>query len=265
MRPYTLLVVLYKQRIQESKTITSFAENCPHYHTRLNLVIWDNSPDNINADTSYLNNYNVKYSYQHTPQNKPLSYIYNNILITYKDSEFIFLFDQDSIITEEYFDKSIKALSLNPNIALSIPYVMHNNTIVSPGKFQFYKGHYLKNITFGINRSKNIIAITSGMAIKSSSINNKNLKFDENLSLYGIDTKFCLDYSTLFNEIFIIKYQLKHSLSQFESEDKRTKIYRYKSQMKAMRYITKKRSFLAYILCWGATCIHYTMLRIKLS
>ena len=265
MSIYTLLIVLYKKKVQESETIKSFIENCLDFHNQITLVIWDNSPNKLDADTLYLDKHNIKYYYYHSPENKPLSSIYNNILVTYKDSDIIFLFDQDSIITKEYFDKNIKAFLSHPNIGLSIPYVIHNKTIVSLGIFQFYRGHYLKDITFGLNDSKNLIAITSGMAIKNKEINNRNLKFDENLSLYGIDTKFCLDYSAVFDKILIIDYQLNHSLSQFEKEAKKTKIYRYKSQMKAMRYITKQRSIGAYILCFLATSIHYIMLRIKPS
>jgi GT2 family glycosyltransferase len=263
MFPYILIVVLYKEKIENSDTITSFVKKCTSFHNKIKLIIWDNSPNSINKDKSYLDKHNIEYVYYHTPENRPLSNIYNNIFETYKNCDITFLFDQDSIISEEYFQKTIEAHLQNDDIALSIPFVKHNETIVSPGKFQFYRGHYIRHLTFGRIRSKNIIAITSGMAIKNRILKETGLNFDENLSLYGIDTKFCLDYSKYFDNIYIIQYQLEHSLSQFNKEDKKVKIYRYKSQMKAMRYITKQRSILSYLLCSLATFIHYTTLRIK--
>ena len=48
----TLLVVLYKQSIISSTTIKSFCENCTKYHENVKLIIWDNSPNEIENDNS---------------------------------------------------------------------------------------------------------------------------------------------------------------------------------------------------------------------
>lgn len=252
-----LLVVLYKQKIQESSTIRSFCENCHDFHEKTLLVIWDNSPIDLNTDFAYLRMSNIAFTYKHTPENKSLSCIYNIILNTYAQAEAIYLLDQDSILTTEYFQKVETAFYDYPEIGLVIPYVMHNNMIVSPGIFQFYKGKYLKYLKKGKLASKNIIAITSGMAINPELITKNNLCFDEHLSLYGIDTKFCLDYSKIFDYLCVVDYQLRHSLSQFEKEMKEIKLMRYYSQMRAMRYITKQISITSYVLCYLATSIHY--------
>lgn len=258
-----LLVVLYKQKIQESLTIKSFCEDCREFHKKTLLVIWDNSPVNLNIDFAYLHNLGVVFTYEHTPENKSLSCIYNIILNTYSQAEVIYLFDQDSILTTEYFQKMECAFYVNPEIGLALPYVMHNDEIVSPGIFQFYKGKYLKYLKKGKVASKNLIAITSGMAIHPDLIVKNNISFDENLSLYGIDTKFCLDYSKKINDLFVIDYQLHHSLSQFEKEVKEIKLMRYSSQMRAMRYITKQISIISYVFCYLATAIHYFLIKIR--
>ncbi|MCS3232620.1 hypothetical protein NXW89_25725 [Bacteroides thetaiotaomicron] len=258
-----LLVVLYKQKINESLTIRSFCEGCHEFHKETLLVIWDNSPINQNIDFEYLHNLNIVFTYEHTPENKSLSCIYNIILNTYSRAEAIYLFDQDSILTTEYFQKMECAFYENPDIGLALPYVMHSNQIVSPGVFQFYKGKYLKFLQRGRVYSKNIIAITSGMAIRPDLIVKNKITFDEYLSLYGIDTKFCLDYAKSFSYLCIIDYQLRHSLSQFEKEEKTIKLMRYSSQMKAMRYITKQKSIISYIFCYLATAIRYYLIKIR--
>ena len=200
------------------------------------------------------------FKYKHTPENVALSYIYNQVKQESSDKDLLFLFDQDSIIDNEYFDKVTSAAENNNDIALFMPYVKHNEMFVSPGRFFLYKGKYLKELKLGRLCSKNIIGITSGMAIVPDKI---KFKFDENLKLYGIDSKFCLDYSDNFKYIYIVEYNLKHSLSKFEKEDKAVKLFRLKSEMNAMRYVTKNRSFIGYLLCCMATYMHLIIFKIK--
>lgn len=259
-KEYVMLVVLYKQRVTDSNTIVSYVRNCESIHKNTLLYIWDNSPATYENNLDFLKNTNIKFKYKHTPENVALSYIYNQVKQESSDKDLLFLFDQDSIIDNEYFDKVTSAAENNNDIALFMPYVKHNEMVVSPGRFFLYKGKYLKELKLGRLCSKNIIGITSGMAIVPDKI---KFKFDENLKLYGIDSKFCLDYSDNFKYIYIVEYNLKHSLSKFEKEDKAVKLFRLKSEMNAMRYVTKNRSFIGFLLCCMATYMHLIIFKIK--
>lgn len=255
-----LLVVLYKQSIVESNTIISYCENCKKVHKDTLLYIWDNSPMVLDNNFDFFKNTDIEFKYKHTPENTPLSSVYNIVKKECYDKEILFLFDQDSVIDNDYFEKTLKAVKENIDVALFMPYVKHYEKIVSPGQFFFYKGKYLKTLTPGRQRSRNMIGITSGMAIVIDKI---RFDFDENLKLYGIDTKFCLDYSDYFNHLFVIDYNLKHSLSKFEKEEKNVKLFRLKSELQAMRYVTRSRSFAGYIVCCLATYIHLVVFKIK--
>lgn len=252
-----LLIVIYKQRIEDSSTVVSFCENCISFHNKMEIVIWDNSPDNINTEILYLKQQNFSYQFYHTPQNLPLSVIYNKVADNYPNCDILHLFDQDSVITEAYFDLMYKAIAQNADIGLFVPYIKYENMIVSPGDFKLYKGRHWKNLIYGKISSKNKLCITSGMGIRISMLTTKSVRFDEHLSLYGIDTKFCLDYSFFARYIYVLNYKLEHSLSMFENESIEIRIYRYKSHMNSLRYITKKISIIAYFLALVVTHIHY--------
>lgn len=259
----TLLVVLYKQSIISSTTIKSFCENCTKYHENVKLIIWDNSPNEIENDFEILRKNNISYEYKHTPENTSLAVIYNYAIRNANTGDILLLFDQDSVIDNHYIDTVTEAVKNNANIALFIPYIRYKDKYMSPGKFFIYKGKYISKLNLGVIESKNVLAITSGMAVRPSLLKKYNLFFDENLKLYGIDSKFCLDYSKVFKYMYVMDYNLKHSLSQFEKEKKEIKTMRLKSQMKAIRYITKKESFFAYIICLFATSFHLLINKIR--
>lgn len=89
----------------------------------------------------------------------------------------------------------------------------------------------------------------SGMCIRLDVINDYKILFDENLSFYGIDTKFSIDYSKKFPFLYVLDYRLKHNLSKFEKEEYTIKERRFKSHCKASLYIAKKISIFAFISC----------------
>lgn len=258
-----LLVVLYKQSLLSSTTIKSFCENCIKYHKNIRLIIWDNSPNEINHEFDTLEKKNISYEYRHTPENTSLAIIYNHAIENANTDDILLLFDQDSVIDNMYLDTVIDAAENNHNIGLFIPYVKHNGKYMSPGRFFIYKGKYISKINLGIIESKNVLAIASGMAVIPSLMKKYNLTFDENLKLYGIDSKFCLDYSKIFKYMYVLDYNLKHSLSQFEKEKKEIKTMRLKSQMEAMRYITKNISFLSYAICLLVSSFHLFINKIR--
>lgn len=256
-----LLVILYKQTVSTSVTILSFCEKCIEFHKKTILYIWDNSPINEN-NFQKLIELGLEYKYVHTPENISLATIYNRVLSCADNNKLIHIFDQDTIITPSYFNLMYNAEQQEQDVALFIPYVLHGNKIMSPGKYEFYKGVYINELSLGKIRSKRIIGIASGMTIRSSVYN--KLKFDENLKLYGIDTKFFLDYSKLYDYIYVIDYSLVHSLSQFEKESYTIKKKRFDSYVKSSRYIALKQSgYIAYLICCLLTFIKSVLFRLQ--
>lgn len=244
-----VLIVLYKKKITDSETIQSLIKliGC---NESFKVVIWDNSPEILSNDEKkvlYCSFKNIEY--KHSPENFSLAKIYNIIIKDNQKADILLLFDQDSIITEEYFQLLKVAISQYPEINLFLPLVKQNDQVVSPGDFKFIKGKYWVKERYGIIEAKNKLAIASGMAIRFSYlIGNEFSGFDERLKLYGIDSQFMLHYQKYNTCFFVISYILKHNLSFYEDEDVQMKIIRFHDFKYSSRTIVKSFSFIRLLL-----------------
>lgn len=244
-----LLVILYNETLTSSKTIRTYLENCRQYHNKIKLVIWDNSPVRKISPEEIVNCI-TKFEYRHTPQNIPLSVVYNNVIESSLEYNSIFIFDQDSIVTNEYFNQIYTAQYLYPQINLFIPRIIHGSKVISPAKRFLHKGKYVYRPDIsGIIKSRRFIGIMSGMNIRMRLFKNTNIKFDNNLTLYGIDIMFSIDYSKSFKSLYVIDYTLQHDLSMFSEETIEIKNKRLKSHIAASQYIAKKISIWTYLSC----------------
>lgn len=204
-----VLVVLYKKTISASPTISRLLlQNKDLFD--LELVVWDNSPTPCpEAEVSQLSAVFDKFQYISTPENVWLSKIYNRVLHS-NTYDYVLLLDQDSELPDYYFDKLSAAISAFPHISLFLPIVMNNKKLVSPGSFVYFKGKHWKRIKTGLISSKNVLAITSGMVISIKVILNHQMKFDERLNLYGIDTSFMLSFSKFEKQLYVLRVKFDH-------------------------------------------------------
>ncbi|WP_159441076.1 glycosyltransferase [Pedobacter caeni] len=204
-----VLVVLYKKTISASPTISHLLSQNKELFD-LELVIWDNSPEpSPEAEISGLSAVFSKFQYIQTPENVWLSKLYNQVLQA-NVYDYALLLDQDSELPDYYFDKLGAAISDFPDISLFLPIVLNNKKVVSPGSFVYFKGKHWKKIKTGLMSSKNVLAITSGMVISSKVILAHQMKFDERLNLYGIDTSFMLRFSKLEKQLYVLKVKFDH-------------------------------------------------------
>lgn len=239
----TLLVVLYKQTVQSSDTVKSFLKNCVNEAKNINLVIWDNSPGD--SETSLQIGDNI-FDYYHTPENLSLAVIYNKVIEKYNDSRVVYIFDQDSLITSDYFTKMNTAINSFPLINLFAPRIFHNKTLLSPSRDVYNISSVINSIAPGIHNSAGMRLIMSGIALRPQIIN--RVRFDENLRLYWIDNKFCFDYSRCFKQFYLIDYNLVHDLSIFKRENIRTMFRRMWLNVSGALYTAKKRGIFTFLI-----------------
>ena len=239
----TLLFVLYKTPITESSTFKSFLNNCEEYHNSIRVIIWDNSP--IPQDTKLLSTLPIETEYVSTPENLALSKIYNKIIQKCHSDKFIYLFDQDSYLTNDYFYQIENNSTKYDSISLFIPIIRLEDKIFSPCKEYYNKSILFNTITPGIISSKHIRFILSGIALVPSKIG--DLCFDEKLKFYWIDNKFAYDYSKKYRKLCVIDYILQHDLSLAKPELPSIKFRRLKSNVCGALYTSSKMSFLAFL------------------
>lgn len=204
-----VLVVLYKKKISESPTISTLLLQHRDLF-ELELVIWDNSMDRCpEAEIHILEKNFDRFQYHWTPENTWLSKLYNQVL-TGHTYDYALLLDQDTEIPPYYFDKLAAALLKFPKLNLFLPLVLHEKKVVSPGAWVYFKGKHWKKIKTGIIPSKNVLAITSGIVISAKVFFVHQMRFDERLSLYGIDTAFMLNFSKFEKQLCVLSIKFDH-------------------------------------------------------
>lgn len=238
------IVVLYKTKLSASNTIKSLKANNIHLFADNVISIWDNSPEKINKTEDseiFFGTNNVEFN--HTPENLSLAKIYNKIINSHSDFDIVQIFDQDSeIIKENYNSYLEKTVVENEDINIFLPKIFSNGKLYSPGKFWIFKGWHYKKINNGLNNDSFYTAITSGVVIRISALKKFNIQFNEELSLYGIDTCFFTDFRKKDNRFFLMNFEFKHDLSEshLQKDEKAIQISKY---IEAYKIIAKKNIF----------------------
>jgi hypothetical protein len=209
------LVVLYKMSLSESPTLRAivdyFPSNDNRYSDECELIIWDNSPISCEQELdAFRQSTSLEVGFVHSPQNTPLSKVYNHVSRDLKNSEYLTLFDQDSFLSAAFFTELRKAqLECWP---LILPKVECNGVLISPGTRFFAKGKLLKHVMQGVIASKNLLAINSGMSVQGKVF--KNITYDERLMFYGTDTYFMKQYEKYFPHAYLLDATIHHSLAE---------------------------------------------------
>ncbi|EKN71352.1 glycosyl transferase group 2 family protein [Neobacillus bataviensis LMG 21833] len=224
----TIIVVLYKQKVEESKTFitlkkTLFTDN--QLLKQVELIIYDNSPEEQEINFHLYKNVNL--TYKHDGRNLGIATAYNYAWSIAKNngSEWLLLFDHDTEITSEYLNQVINHNELDESIASVVPKINSEHTMISPVYSNTLRPLQSKRPVEGIQMLP-VMAINSGSMIRVSFLN----------EVGGFNTDFPLDYLDhwLFYEIyekgykvFVLNVYLEHELSVMDYN--RVSFDRYKS------------------------------------
>jgi GT2 family glycosyltransferase len=233
-----VLVVLYKTIPSHSETLNSLISQ--YLGGSIQLVIWDNSPERMPQDEEDILRNKIAFEYIHQSSNTPLSKLYNEVATNF-NFQYILLLDQDSHIPNNYMATLKTSIHSHPNIELFLPIVKNKEVIVSPGHFQMFKGKHWSSVKYGVLKSQNTLAITSGMCISKRYFNDYNYRFDERLNLYGIDTKFMLDFSKNVDELYVLNLPFKHNSALWSNSSADELIPRFRNLRNAWKIILDDR------------------------
>jgi len=207
------LCVLYSTPPLQSSTVTSLSNAFKSFKSNndFKFIFWDNSPQGFDSNDLKTLFTQEQILHVHTGENKSLSSIYNHVALKFKrEFDVLVILDDDSQITAKYL--SNLTCFFKEDTLVAIPKIHNNNQLISPGFMHGVRGVQAnkKQINNGVIPSKGLVAMMSGTAIKSDVFFKQNIYFNEDLSFYGVDTRFFLDYQKLNSEIFIMNLSLTH-------------------------------------------------------
>lgn len=228
----TIIVVLYKQLIEESKTFQTLKSSLftsEHNLDQLEIILYDNSPEEQSFDASTYGH--VKITYMHDARNLGIATAYNVGWSVAKsnNSEWLLLFDHDTEITKEYVDAVMTIEEVDKTVSGIVPVVNCEGTMISPVFSHTLRPLQEKRPVVGIQEEP-VMAINSGSLIRTSFLN----------EIGGFNTQFSLDYLDhwLFYEIYsrgnkvlLIDVTLEHELSVMDYS--RVSLDRYESIIKS--------------------------------
>ena len=204
----SVICVVYNVMPEECSTLTSIESlDLSYSDINIHINVWDNSTVGFGPDS--LSFMGLPFFYQHSSKNSSLAEAYNQIIKVDANADYYIILDDDSVITQEYFESVV--IFINSCKQLALPKIFHSGKLISPGKIQGVRGKklFVDALQTGENKISNFTAMMSGAVIKRS-VFDFGIKFDEQLSLYGIDTKFFLDFQKKFDSFYLMDVSLEH-------------------------------------------------------
>ena len=195
----TAAVVVYNKEISESIT----CQNIKNIDDSIDLFVFDNSTiANNNATYCKLNG--IRYLSMNG--NKGLSKAYNAAVDNSRASDVIVLFDDDTEITAEYFDKLRIALDENPETDIFAPIIKGQDGIIySPNEFNFLKNHFISSPDQVVSQNA-FNAIASCLAIRMRVFD--DYRFNEKLFVDHVDQFFFCEQRSLGRKFGVIKVEI---------------------------------------------------------
>lgn len=250
---HLFVVVIYRKMVLESDTIVSLIKCAGTMN--VGVVIWDNSPSEFQEKNKLalepLYEEFLLVDYRPASENTSLSLLYNQVMESYfsdRSASRITFLDQDSVLAQDFILRIGKE---GPSSGiLIVPKVVSNRTgaVASPRyqnsyylftKYRFRQDFQISDC--GYFTSQNLFAVGSGLTVPFE-LWSEGLRFDENISFYGVDTEFCRDYQSLRNEFMLADTVLIHDISSENIESAKLYLWRFDRYMEYWEYQLGKHS-----------------------
>lgn len=242
-------VVLYNMAVEDSKTCTALEHIEGHL---IEVLILDNSTkDYGNEVTAKRNNWH----YLSMHGNAGLSKAYNaglDLMKQCNDSGVIILLDDDSNITQAYFDELEQDIASHPDVDIFCPPIRaQNGKFYSPNSYGLIKSHQMHRES-DVVPQRHFNAINSCTAIRSYVFD--DYRYDERLFLDQIDHKFFEDQRRRGRAFMKMNTIIDHEFSLQEISDVKSIERRYSILVPDFLTFSSRnlfRMFLGYVKVFG--------------
>lgn len=246
-----LLVVLYKLDPDQSSTLKSIhsAELLLSYGFDVSVVVWDNSaPLSRREEVGGLIPSGFEFHYFQSEGNESLARIYNTVIKLFSGGcDYIGFYDHDSCLSEEYFHQFQLSENKYSCAYAFAPKIYVGTRLVSPGKRIWLKGYYVNDFDVGVYKKQDWLVINSGLIVRLKYFSETSNYFDERLGFYSVDSYFSIKFQKSGYRLCVFDGALSHSLSLYEDESLKKKLWRFEDRMSGM-YVTYGSGQYKYIV-----------------
>lgn len=206
-----LLIVIFDKELNQSSTIRSI-EKLGILDERFDfeIIAYNNGPREIECIYPFQDS--IKFSVVNYLKNKPLSFLYNEVLSSNNDKDYVIILDDDTELTKTFFN------SIDLHADVMTPIIESSNKVHYP----LINGEIADKIGYLPKDNKEILSIGSGLIMSNRVIrlmtDNGEKVFDERFSLYGVDISFFKKLNILIknrDDITVLLHcRINHSLSR---------------------------------------------------
>ncbi|GAA0482099.1 hypothetical protein [Tatumella punctata] len=224
-----LLIVIFDKELHQSSTIRSI-EKLGVIDKKFNfeIIAYNNGPREIECTYPFQDS--IKFSVVNYLKNKPLSFLYNEILSENTDKDYFIILDDDTELNKSFF------INIDLRADVMAPIIESSNKVHYP----LINGTIAKEIGYLPKKNKEILSIGSGLIISNRIVKlmtyNGGKVFDERFSLYGVDISFFKKLNILIesrDDIAVLLHcRISHSLSR--TTERKTK---WRSRERLIDYI----------------------------
>ena len=224
METFYSVIVMYNSEITDSQSCSRLEKVKKH---KIVPIIVDNSTIANNNDKLCAQK---GWDYISMGGNKGLSKAYNKVLDYLSGKHGVVIwFDDDSDITQEYFDELESSIFKNKESEIFVPVIRgQDGKFWSPNRARFFKNKQLKSIDEEIPNDQ-FNAINSCTAVKLDVY--RNYRYDERLFLDQVDHKFFEDQRDLGRNFYKLNVVIQHN---FSTREKVKDINKLKNRYKIM-------------------------------
>lgn len=244
------VVVIYNENIKNSLTCNNIMEINDH---NIRVIVVDNSTKDMKNKDICIKH---RWTYISMHGNAGLSKAYNRVLDEIRGNDGILVwFDDDTNITQEYFDELSKVAMNSPQIDIFAPIIYgQDQRIWSPNEARFFKNKQLSKPNDTLDYKK-FNAINSCTAVRMRVY--KDYRYNEKLFLDQVDHDFFEDQRNLGRQFYKMNTIIKHN---FSLKSKMKSIDHVKARYEIMIpdflvFCSKKKSRLflgmVKVMAWG--------------
>jgi GT2 family glycosyltransferase len=224
----TMVVVLYKQKPEESKTFltlkqTFFSKN--KGLENIELILYDNSP--VKQLFNPLPYMGIHISYVHDPRNLGIVTAYNHAWKIAKEngSQWLLLLDHDTELTNSYVSEVLNLPEMSANVVAVVPKINSENKMISPVYSNSLRPLKEERPKDGLQEQQ-VMAINSGALIRIDFLNEIG-GFNENFPLDYLDHWLFYHIYAKGRKVWLLDVTLEHELSVMDYN--RVSLKRYQS------------------------------------
>ena len=210
---FNCIILVYNTKCENSNCIISILELDENL---LEIYVCDNSTNSDIKKNNYKFCESMKLYYIDMKGNCGLSKAYNKALSKIENDGWVLIFDQDTIVSPNYFHELNKSIANYPNTYIHVPIVKSRGIRISPSVMRGYSVKSLAINNYGLY--SNVTAINTGMAIKSC-VFEKIGNYNEEIFMDYLDHYFIRKYNKYFKNIAIFNCELAQEFSDHDHSD----------------------------------------------